>query len=62
MTPHSTPQDEETFSDTSTIIPPLNEQARHGIGPSLTCDDPEDDDPDDESPFGCPCCMVPWFR
>lgn len=52
MTPHSTPQDEETFSDTSTIIPPLNEQARHGIGSSLTCDDPEDDDPDDESPFG----------
>ncbi|MFT9095952.1 hypothetical protein SK237_11355 [Novacetimonas hansenii] len=57
MTPHNTPQDDEAFSDTTTIVPRLNHQARHRAGPSLACDDP-----DDESPFGCPCCVVPWFR
>jgi hypothetical protein len=62
MTPHSAPQDEETFSDTSTIVPSLNHKAHNEDSPFLACDDPEDDDPEDESQFGCPCCMVPWFR
>ena len=30
--------------------------------PFLKCDEPEDSVPDEESQFGCPCCMNPWFR
>lgn len=62
MMSHSTQQDEETFPDALALVPPLNDRAQNEDGPSLACDDPQDDDPDDESQFGCPCCMVPWFR
>lgn len=29
---------------------------------SLACDAPEDSVPDEETQFGCPCCMNPWLR
>lgn len=30
--------------------------------PVLRCDEPEDSVSDEESQFGCPCCVNPWFR
>jgi len=28
--------------------------------PFLTCDDPKDTDPEEEKPWECPCCAMPW--
>lgn len=57
------PQSTQSPADIVTDASPQTDGSRHKQGEILLiCDDQKDNASHDESPFGCPCCILPWSR
>jgi hypothetical protein len=60
MRPDHTPDERACLPDDASIPITTRDHKQHET--SLACDAPKNSVPDEESLFGCPCCMNPWFR
>ena len=57
------PQNTQSSAGTVTDASPQTDGNRHQQGNVLLiCDDQEENASEEENPFGCPCCILPWSR